>query len=134
MIGDLSRISLSDGTVKAAVECGPSLELLTYRAGEMKRGRLVSRWYAEGPLVKLILASGEEITGSADQPVGLADGKQQRWMQMGRVPIGTKLRGERAGMPVSVMVIGRVELRGGRLVGLETHNHVPFFANGVLCK
>ena len=86
-------------------------------------------------VVCLLLGNGQKLTGSRDQMVAVCREKSVRFTPLSDVAIGDKLRGELAGMPVVVNVIGLgFDSKPVRLVGFELDHGKNFVADGVLCR
>ncbi len=135
MILDDSLITLRDGEHQKAMEVYPGKEVLSFKCGKSGRATVHAKVVGmQNSTVRLLFASGGSLTGSWDQPVAKVHAKNVRYIPMNEVGIGDKLLGERAGMPVTLDVIGRT-LPGGeaRLVGFDTGGF-SFVAEGVLVR
>ena len=137
MIQDTARVSLHDGTQQAAIEVFPGRELLSFGQGRMTRARVLDRKVEnKADVVGLVLSSGQKLTGSRGQMVAVCLSKKIKFRSMNDVKIGDRLRGERAGMPVIVNVVGLLfyPRKEVRLVGFELDHGKNFVAEGILCR
>jgi hypothetical protein len=130
---------MMDGTHKQAIELMPGKEgLMAFgQAGRPTKARVIDQKVeTHTNVVELILANGQSLLGTQDQLVALRLKKLTCYRPMGDILIGDSLKGERAGMPVTVNVIGIVKYpeRDVRLVGLTLDHEKNFVAESVLCR
>lgn len=136
MILDCSPISLIDGERTDAINVFPGRPVLTFRSGRMRGTVIKSREVGFFSRVYTVhLSNGESLAATPEQKVAMADGKHLRFREIGNVEIGEKLRGEAAGVPITVLVIGRTvsSSEQARFVGFDTGGS-PYVASGVLCR
>lgn len=136
MILDSSLVTLRDGTYRQAIDLSPGRELLSLRDTRAATTAVSSRTVENRKdAIRLILSSGDTFCGSPDQRVGLFRNRNLVFVPLARVEIGSRLRGERAGIALTVEVIGKATSDSEcRLVRLETRGEKPFVAEGVLCR
>jgi hypothetical protein len=137
MIQDTSRITLLDGTYAPAMEVYPGKSVLSLDYKGKSKSRVLERKVeSREDVVCILLSNGQRLTGSRDQKVALYRDTHIRFSPLADVEIGDRLRGERAGIPVIVTVIGLLfDLnREFRLVGFEFDQGRNFVAEGVLCR
>lgn len=137
MIVDSAKISMSDGTQTQAIGVFPGRELLSYEQRKMTRVRVKDRKVEmKNDVIGLLLSNGQRLCGSRDQLVGVCLEKIVKFRPLADVNIGDHLRGERAGMPTTVDVIGllffpRTDVR---VVEFKLDHNKNFVANGILCR
>lgn len=137
MIKDSALISLSDGSRLPAVEVYPGKSVLSFGPKHPVESRVVERKVeSREDVVCLLLSNGKKLTGSRDQKVAVYRNANLRFTEMADVVIGDCLRGEEAGMPVILGVVGLAfdTRREVRLVGFDFDARRNFVANGVLCR
>lgn len=137
MIQDTAKISMSDGTQASAIELFPGRQVLSFGHRHMMKARILDRKIeSKTDVICLLLNNGQKLTGSRDQMVAVYRNHRMRFTPLADVEIGDHLRGERAGMPVIVSVIGLAfDLRKEvRLVSFQLDHDKTFVAEGVLCR
>ena len=139
MIADVAKVSMSDGTFIQAIELFPGRQgLMAFNVQRLPvNGRVLDRKIeTKNDVVALILSNGETLCGSRDQRVATMKDKRVYFKEMADVEIGTRLRGQIAGMPTSVMVVGTMfyPKKDIRLVELMLDHNKMFVVDGILCK
>ena len=137
MIVDTAKVSLSDGTQTQAIGVFPGRELLSYESRKMTRVRVKDRKVQmQSDVIGLLLSNGQRLCGSRDQLVGVCLEKSVKFRPLADVNIGDHLRGERAGMPVTLDVIGLLFYPKTvvRVVEFTLGHNKNFVAEGVLCR
>jgi hypothetical protein len=138
MIQDTATVSLFDGTAAPAMEVYPGGQLLSFTPTKAPtRARVLEKTVANyTDAVCLLLGNGCKFMGSRDQKVAVFTDKQVRFKELADIMIGDRLRGEKAGVPIIVTVIGlSFDLnRQIRLVGFKLDHNKNFVAEGILCR
>jgi len=137
MISDLARISLGDGARMAAIDVFPGREVLSpIRDARVTKARVLSRNVSSRhDAIGLLMDTGSTLFGSPDQKVAVCVNKTIRFRPLGDITIGDVLRGEVAGMPITIKVSGIVaNPKETRLVGFRLDHDKNFVAEGVLCR
>ena len=125
-----------DGTYLPAMEVYPGKQVLSFGYKRITRAQVRDRKIEnQQDVICILLSNGQKLTGSRDQMVAVYRSKSVRFTPMADVAIGDRLRGERAGVPIVVGVIGLAfePRREVRLVGLDIDNKT-FVAESVLCR
>lgn len=136
MIADNTPVSLPSDERKPIMEVYVGAEILTFRSGKPKKGVVKGKRAAlyVRDLLRLMLSTGESLALSKDQTLAIAGDKKLSFRPASEILVGDTLRGERAGMPITVRVIGKaVEDRPMRLVALDLGGD-PYICAGVLCR
>lgn len=137
MILDTSKVSLADGGWESAIDLQPGRELVSYHAAKMARTVVSDKKIASGSdVIGLVLSNGQKLCGTRTHQVALYRNGRLTFREFAEIKIGDVLRGERAGMPITVQVLGLLYFprKDVRLVGLQTSNGRPYVAEGALCR
>ena len=137
MIADTAKVSLFDGTHVNAMEIYPGHDVLSFGHKALTRARVVNkRVQNQTDVIGLLLNNGQKLVGSRDQKVAVHRKQNIVFLPMEKIDIGERLRGEKAGMPVILNVIGLVfyPRTAVRVVGLELDHGKNFVAESVLCR
>lgn len=137
MILDTSKVSLANGESQPAIDLFPGREVLSYNQSRMGRAVVREKTVGAGnDVIGLVLSSGQRLCGTRNQTVAVMRNKTVRFTEMADVKIGDVLRGERAGVPIIVKVVGLLFFprREVRLVQFEMDKGKAFIAEGVICR
>jgi hypothetical protein len=137
MILDSSKVSLADGQLLAAADVYPGNEVVSYNQSKMARAQILDRKMASSnDVIGLVLSNGQKLCGCRKQTVAVQMRDRIRFRELSEIKIGDLLRGERAGMPVIVRVVGLLFFprKDVRLVEFEIKGGRPFVAEGILCR
>jgi hypothetical protein len=137
VIADNAVVSLLDGTQLAAMEVYPGRDLLSFQSRHTTHARVLDRKVeTRQDAICLVLSNSLHLCGSPDQKVAVVKEKTVQFRMLSQVGIGDRLRGERAGMPVTLTVIGLLfyPRKNVRLVGFTLDHEKTFIAEGVLCR
>jgi hypothetical protein len=138
MILDSSKVSMADGECKQAIDLLPGREVLSYHAAKMARTRITDKSIGSGSdVIGLVFNNGQKLCGTRTHTVAVFSRKGRiQFKEFADVKIGDTVRGERAGVPILVSVVGLLYFprKEVRLVGFETVNGRPYVAEGVFCK
>ena len=137
-VADCTSVSLADGTFLPAMEVYPGKEVLSFLPTKKPgHARVLDRTVeSHSDAISLLLSNGQKLTGSRDQMIACHRGRNVIFRPLADVELGDRLRGERAGVPVVVTVIGlSIDLnREVRLVGLQIDHDRNYVAAGVSCR
>jgi hypothetical protein len=138
VILDTSKVSLADGGSKSAIDLNPGSEVMSYSASKMTKAHVTNKVVGSGmDVIGLVLSNGRKLCGTRTHTVGLFSRRGRLlFKEFSEVKIGDSVRGECAGMPVTLKVVGLLYFprRAVRLVGFETSNGRPYLAESALCR
>ena len=138
MILDASKVSMADGSSQTAFDLLPGREVLSYHAAKMARTRVTNKTIGSGSdVIGLVFNNGQKLCGTRTHTVAVYTRKGRiQFKEFADIKIGDTVRGERAGMPILVSVVGLLYFprKEVRLVGIETANGRPYVAEGVFCR
>lgn len=138
MIQDSARVTMPDGTYRAAVDLPTGGAVLSYRS----RGALPTKIEQKNIVVSrdvicLILSNGRRLCGSRDLKVACYTKNNSMYFRsLADIGMGDEVVGNEEMTKTRVKVIGLMyqPKQEVRLVGLTTERNGPFIAEGVLCR
>lgn len=136
-IADDTFISMSDGTRITAMDVRPGRKVLSFKNSRLTLAEVLRQNVEMGKdAVGLILSSGQRLCGSRDQKVAVFKERNIRFTPLSEVEVGDTLRGERAGMPTTVNVVGLMSdpQKEVRFVGFTLDHDKSFVAEGIVCR
>lgn len=137
MIADCARVTLMDGTTKAAIDVYPGWEIVTIRHDRVRPIPIVEKLVENhDDVICLILSNGQRLVGSRDQRICRRNGKKMWFVQMADIDSGDELHGSINGVPTVVKVVGIMYYakKEIRLVGFRFAKNDCFVVEGVLCR
>ena len=133
MIRDISRIMLTDGSTKAAIDVFPGARIASdkKRKGVPVEDRVIEE---KNETVSLMFSNGDSIEGSRDQKVYVWSPKVRYCKTMEQIELGERVVGWVSGLMTVLHVAGiRYHTDAPhRLVGFRTGQ--PYVADGVVVR
>jgi len=137
VIADFAKVSLIDGSLKAAIDLNAGGNVMVLRQNRPMNVPIQEKTIENHmDVVCLILANGQKLIGSRDQKISVQMGKRTWFRQMAEVEVGDFLNGKIHGMPVVIRVVGVMynAKQMVRLVGFRFQEKDVYLVENILCR